>query len=36
VYALNKMVNASSIEGAFTTIEKSTIAQGTLTGLVSH
>ena len=36
MYALNKMVNASSLEGAFTTIEKSTIAQGTLTGLVSH
>jgi len=36
VYALNKVVNASSLEGAFSAIEKSTIAQGTLTGLVSH
>ena len=36
VYALNKMVNAASLEGAFSTIEKSTIAQGTLTGLVTH
>ena len=36
VYALNKMVNAASLDGAFTTIEKAAIAQGTLTGLVSH
>jgi Raf kinase inhibitor-like YbhB/YbcL family protein len=36
VYALNKVVNASSLDGAFTTIEKATIAQGTLTGLVTH
>ena len=36
VYALQKVVNASSIEGAFSEIEKSTIDQGTLTGLVSH
>jgi Raf kinase inhibitor-like YbhB/YbcL family protein len=36
VYALSKVVNASSIEGAFSEIEKSTIAQGALTGLVTH
>jgi hypothetical protein len=30
------LVNASSLDGAFTTIEKATIAQGTLTGLVTH
>ena len=36
VYALQRVVNASSVEGAFSEIEKSTIDQGTLTGLVSH
>jgi len=36
VYALTKVVNASSLQGAFSEIDKSTIAQGTLTGLVSH
>jgi Raf kinase inhibitor-like YbhB/YbcL family protein len=36
VYALDKVVNAGSLEGAFSAIEKSTIAQGTLTGLVTH
>ena len=36
VYALTKVINASTVEGAFSAIEKTTLAQGTLTGLVSH
>jgi Raf kinase inhibitor-like YbhB/YbcL family protein len=36
VYALNATVDASTLDDAFAAIEKATVAQGTLTGLVTH
>lgn len=36
VYGLSAPTNATSVDNAFAAIEKTTVAQGTLTGLVSH